>query len=67
MRPVRKQIVTDEAMQPIAIQIGYEDWLEIERLLGLQDSSALPTDLSEFSGVLRLTDDPAAFQRQIRG
>jgi len=30
---IRKRIVTDEDSRPIAVQIDYEDWLEIERLL----------------------------------
>ena len=31
MRPIEKKIVTDEAGQPVAVQIDYADWLEIER------------------------------------
>lgn len=33
MRAIRKKIVTDEDSRPVAVQIDYEDWLEIERLL----------------------------------
>jgi hypothetical protein len=33
VRTIRKKIVTDEEMRPVAVQIDYEDWLEIERLL----------------------------------
>ena len=40
MRPIRKKILTDDAMQPVAIQIDYADWLEIERLLNAQGASA---------------------------
>ncbi|EDN66212.1 hypothetical protein BGP_4154 [Beggiatoa sp. PS] len=33
MQPIAKKLVTNEAMQPIAIQIDYADWLKIEPLL----------------------------------
>jgi len=33
MHVIRKKIVTDEDSRPVAVQIDYEDWLEIERLL----------------------------------
>ena len=33
MRTIRKKIVTDEESRPVAVQIDYGDWLEIERLL----------------------------------
>ena len=29
MQRIRKRIVTDEAQQPIAVQIDYADWLKI--------------------------------------
>ncbi len=32
MNAIRKKIVTDEDARPVAVQIDYEDWLEIERL-----------------------------------
>lgn len=35
MLSIHKKIVTDEAMRPVAVQIDYADWLEIERQLGL--------------------------------
>ncbi len=33
MDTIKKKIVTDEERNPVAVQIDYEDWLEIERLL----------------------------------
>ncbi|RKZ63208.1 MAG: hypothetical protein DRR08_03985 [Candidatus Parabeggiatoa sp. nov. 2] len=33
MLPIVKKLVTNEAMQPIAVQIDYVDWLKIEPLL----------------------------------
>lgn len=44
MNAIRKKIVTDEDSRPIAVQIDYEDWLEIERLLqsrGAEESDAV--------------------------
>ncbi len=64
---VSKKIVTDESMRPIAVQIAYPDWLEIERRLNLTSSEAMCTDLSNHEGVLSLTEDPMAFQNIIRG
>lgn len=33
MLPIKKQIVTDEAMRPVAVLIDYQDWQKIEKLL----------------------------------
>lgn len=33
MHAIQKKIVMDEDRNPVAVQIDYEDWLEIERLL----------------------------------
>jgi len=33
MLTISKKILTDEAMRPIAVQIDYQDWLDIERQL----------------------------------
>ncbi|HEX5165833.1 MAG TPA: hypothetical protein VFV93_10595 [Thermomicrobiales bacterium] len=66
MIAIRKKIVTDETNQPVAVQIDYEDWLEIEKLLSLQTDKHLLTDLSEFRGVLKMTEDALEYQRRIR-
>ena len=39
---IRKKIVTDEESRPVTVQIDYEDWLEIERLLENRDAGARP-------------------------
>ncbi len=67
MHVTRKKIVTDENRRPIAVQIDYDDWLEIERLLGLQREQSEPVDLSRYSGVARLTEDPLNYQLRLRG
>ncbi len=66
MLAIRKKIVTDETLKPIAVQIDYDNWLEIERLLGLQSEKELLTDLSEFRGVITMTEDALEYQRRIR-
>jgi hypothetical protein len=65
MHAIRKKIVTDEAHRPIAVQVDYEDWLEIERLLQLRDDAPL-VDLSPFIGTITLNEDPLEYQRRIR-
>ena len=67
MHAIRKNIVTDEAMRPIAVQIDYADWIEIEQSLGLTDQTSQTTDPSRFAGVINLTEDPLVFQNHIRG
>lgn len=48
MNIVRKRIVTDETMQPVAVQIDYADWLEIERILSSNGRTAdQPSSLPE--------------------
>ena len=37
MLSIRKKIVTDEGLHPIAVQIDYEDWLEIEKIINLKE------------------------------
>jgi hypothetical protein len=66
MRAIRKKIVTDESSRPIAVQIDYEDWLEIERSLILSPA-AESGSISRFRGTIRLTEDPIAYQSRIRG
>ena len=66
MPKIRKKIVTDDAHQPVAVQIDYNDWLRIERSLGLQDEEAGLTDLSRYHGLISLTEDPLIYQARVR-
>ncbi|MBA2775342.1 MAG: hypothetical protein H0U31_01275 [Chloroflexia bacterium] len=66
MIAIRKKIVTDEDHNPVEVVINYDDWLEIERLLGLQPGKKLLTDLSAFRGVITMTEDALEYQRRIR-
>jgi hypothetical protein len=65
MQRIRKKIVTDEANEPIAVQIDYTDWLKIERALNLSQEEEV-IDLSRYSGVIPLTEEPLAYQARIR-
>ena len=67
MLKFHKKIVTDESLKPIAVQINYADWLKIERLLNLQNSTPKTVDLSSYSGTIKLTEDPLRYQKRIRG
>jgi len=44
MLSVSKKIVTDEAGTPVAVQIDYEDWQEIETMLQGQPSAPADED-----------------------
>ena len=62
---IHKKLVTDENLQPIAVQIDYDDWLKIEQALALKQTPEV-SDLNAYSGVLRLTEDPLEYQYRIR-
>jgi hypothetical protein len=66
MRIIKKKILTDSSERPIAVQIDYSDWLEIERSLKLQSHETLDTDLSRYEGTITLTEDPLEYQLRIR-
>jgi hypothetical protein len=66
MHPIKKQIVTDEFMHPVAVIIDYSDWQDIEAILKSSPDSIQSTDLSSFAGSISLPLDPLAYQEQIR-
>jgi hypothetical protein len=47
MLNIHKKILTDEAMQPIAVQIDYADWLKIEHLLNEKEESVVTASALE--------------------
>jgi hypothetical protein len=63
---IRKKVDTDEASRPVAVQIDYSDWLEIERSLGWQGSRPRVTDLSSHYGVLTRPEEQLDYQSCIR-
>jgi hypothetical protein len=66
MKPIKKQIVTDESMNPIAVLIAYQDWQLIEKILETYQQSDTTPTLAEYTGVIQLTVDPLEYQQQIR-
>ena len=60
MRAIRKKIVVDESNRPIAVQIAYEDWLEIEHLLKPSIRGAEP--MHEYAGTIHLGEDPLQYK-----
>ncbi|MGI0488683.1 hypothetical protein ACN4EK_25015 [Pantanalinema rosaneae CENA516] len=66
MKPIKKQIVTDESMRPVAVLIDYQDWQAIEEILETYQQQDTASALAEYAGVIQLTVDPLAYQQQIR-
>lgn len=66
MKPIKKQIVTDEAMRPIAVLIDYQDWQAIEKILAAYEQQDSTPALTDFAGTIQLTIDPLEYQQQIR-
>jgi len=65
MQVIKKQIVTDEAFNPVAVIINYQDWQRIETILQRADQENLleeEVDTSEvlmsYAGRIPLTVDP---------
>jgi hypothetical protein len=66
MLNIKRKIVTDEAKRPVAVMIDYEDWKKIEKLLQEQEPATSTPGIARFAGVLRLTEEPLAYQHRIR-
>ncbi|MBE9079597.1 hypothetical protein IQ241_20235 [Romeria aff. gracilis LEGE 07310] len=66
MIPIKRQIVTDEAMQPVAVIISYADWQQIEALLQAEPSKDNSQRLASYAGSITLSLDPLTYQKQIR-
>ena len=66
MHKIGKKILRDKSQRPVAVQVDYADWLEIERRLELQGEEALSADLSKHEGSITLTEDPLDYQSRIR-
>ena len=68
MHPIGKKVLTDQLNRPVAVQIDYADWLEIESLLDIRgEVSPKTVDLSRYVGVISLGEDPLEYQTRIRG
>ncbi len=66
MHPVKKKLLYDEANHPVAVQVDYSDWLEIEKQLDVSAEPDNVSDLSQLRGLITLTEDPLEFQHRIR-
>lgn len=67
MSPIRKRIVTDENNQPVAVQIDYADWLELEKIITSRKAwPASAGDLNSLRGTLKFSGDAVELQRQWR-
>lgn len=66
MHKIHKKVLKDSDQRPIAVQIQYSDWLEVERLLKIPSEAARSTDLSRHRGVISLTEDPMQYQSRMR-
>jgi glucokinase len=70
---LKKQIVTDEAMKPVAVIIDYQDWQQIETVLqkywqeqNAANNSDVSAALASYAGSITLTLDPLEYQQQER-
>jgi hypothetical protein len=70
---LKKQIITDEAMKPVAVIIDYQDWQKIEAVLqkywqdqNATDSTDVSMALASYAGSITLTLDPLEYQQQER-
>lgn len=73
MQVIKKQIVTDEAFNPVAVIINYQDWQRIEMILNRTEQENLLEEavdtskvLMSYAGQIPLTVDPLDYQRTVR-
>ena len=67
MQEIHKQILSDENGEPVGVLIPYREWLTIEEKLGASSKdTASAKHLQRYAGIIRLTQDPLDYQRQIR-
>ncbi len=66
MKPIKKQIVTDESMHPVAVIIDYQNWQAIEKLLEKYQKEDTTQSLEQYAGTINLTINPLEYQQQKR-
>ncbi len=57
MRSVSKKIVTDESGTPVAVQIDYDDWKKIKKVLQKQSPASADTPDDGFEQALAASRD----------
>lgn len=55
MVEIKKQIITNEAMEPVGVIVSYQDWQKIEALLENRTLQDNHQDLMAFAGAIQLT------------
>lgn len=65
MPPIARKLVTNEAMQVIAVQIDYADWLKIEPLFNGLSTAEKTTAFDCFTSVKSLNEGPQFKTRQL--
>lgn len=63
MYTIHPKIVTDEKKHPIAVQIDYEDWLQIKKILERENTEK---NLDQYAGCINLNEDPLDYQKRVR-
>ena len=63
MPEIHKTIITDTQQNPLAVQIPYQEWLDIERLLNLSSGMKATTNLARHAGRLDWPVDGMEYQR----
>lgn len=61
---IHKMILTDENQCPVAVQIPYKEWLEIE--IALSTKNIKKSNIAYLFGAIKLSEDPLQFQKNIR-
>jgi hypothetical protein len=66
MKPIKKQIVTDKSMHPVAVIIDYQDWQAIEKILEKYQKEDTTQSLEQYAGTINLTINPLEYQQHTR-
>jgi hypothetical protein len=66
MHEIHPKILTDDQKRPIAVQIDYADWLEIQKRLGQADVNGGGVNLTRFTGALKRGLDGLVYQKHAR-
>ncbi|MBE9166235.1 hypothetical protein IQ238_01375 [Pleurocapsales cyanobacterium LEGE 06147] len=66
MKLIKKQIVTDESMYPVAVIIDYQDWQVIKKILEKYQKEDTTQSLEQYAGTINLTTDSLEYQQQTR-
>ncbi len=57
-------LLTDENMRPVAVQIPYSEWLEIEMVI--ENNLKKRGRIAHLAGSIQLPEDPLKYQKRTR-